>query len=149
MPNYYLPNHNYPNNPFKKETSCTKLRKKQMWDLTMVVNDCKKFSHSCSRDVYFHAPSHPGTQISAVLTSFTLRVATSSSYKCWLLVCCFLVHYHDLIGEKIRFWWLFGVHGCGDFYERISSFISSSKLIVPIYIPDLTSLLGTSNKRQR
>ena len=40
----------------------------------MVVNDCKKFSYSCSRDVYFHAPSNPGTQISAVLTSLMMMM---------------------------------------------------------------------------
>ena len=47
-----------------------------------------------------------------------IRVATTSSYKCLLLVHCLLAYYHDLDDFDD----FCGVHACGDFYEKTSSF---------------------------
>ena len=93
--------------------------------------------------IFIRRPT-PGLRSVLRLTVLHLIESQPSSYKCWLLVCCFLAHYHESDFDDFC-----GVLGCGDFYKKISSFITSSKLIVPIDIPDLPSLLGASNKRQR
>ena len=133
----------------------------------MVVNDCKKFSYSCSRDVYFHAPSHPGTQISAVLTSLMMMVVVMMVMVMMIMVmmvmmvtlesqplhlinaCCLSTVCLPIIMISMILMTFVACMLVEIFMKRPPPSFTSSKLIVPIDIPDLPSLLGTSNKRQR
>ena len=132
----------------------------------MVVNDCKKFSYSCSRDVYFHAPSHPGTQISAVLTSLMMMVVVMMVMVMMVMVmmvmmvtlesqplhlinaCCLSTVCLPIIMISMILMTFVACMLVEIFMKRPPPSSTSSKLIVPIDIPDLPSLLGTSIKRQ-
>ena len=137
----------------------------------MVVNDCKKFSYSCSRDVYFHAPSHPGTQISAVLTSLMMMVVVMMVMVMMVMVmmvmvmmvmmvtlesqplhlinaCCLSTVCLPIIMISMILMTFVACMLVEIFMKRPPPSFTSSKLIVPIDIPDLPSLLGTSIKRQ-